>query len=153
MLIGTEEEEGGWWSVMHFFCRSIRNTEQGINESCLMSTACFYNHLLMKWVFFLCNKRGGEGLVWVEVLVQRAASQEHPRKYAISWDARNRMGVVTTAFLGGGYVRNIQNIVSTSYHLPPGLAASRPLWFRHPTQNCTFVKFGLDNVRAILVGL
>lgn len=36
------------------FCRSIRNTEQGINESCLMLTVCVYNHLVMKsfWSFF-----------------------------------------------------------------------------------------------------
>lgn len=70
---------------MHFFCRSIRNTEQGINESCLMSTACFYNHLVMKWGYFCAII---EGLVWVEVLVQRAASQEHlffpPTKIRVS---------------------------------------------------------------------
>lgn len=34
-----------------FFCRSIRNTERGINESCLMSTVCFYNHLVMIFFF------------------------------------------------------------------------------------------------------
>lgn len=60
-----------------FFCRSIRNTEQGINESCLMSTACFYNRLVVKWGVFCAIKKNGGVAAWAEVHVRRAASQEH----------------------------------------------------------------------------
>lgn len=42
-----------WFFFSPFFCRSIRTTKQGIIESCLMSTACFYNRLVMKGFVFL----------------------------------------------------------------------------------------------------
>lgn len=57
-----------------FFCRSIRNAEQGLNESRLMLTACFFNRLVMKCFCTTKKKR----MVWVEAAAQRAAYlQEH----------------------------------------------------------------------------
>lgn len=85
--VNWDRGRGGWLMECNafsffflFFCRSIKNTEQGINESCLMSTVCFYNRLVMKGCLgsFLWNKNGGvEKAGWVEVHVWRAASQEH----------------------------------------------------------------------------
>lgn len=157
------------------FCRSIRNTEQGINESCLMSTAWFYNRLVLKGFFFFLSAlkmgvRGWRG--W------RCTCEERPLgNICLSCPQTDdylqifEMPTDTWAwshvpfFFMGRYVRTNGNIiVCTSCHLqvapwPPYKQSplwftqpKSPLWFTQPKRNhSTSTEFSLDSERTAQV--